>query len=169
MEEWRPVVGYESTHEVSDHGRVRRTGLQITQRNRWGSTNTRTYPPKECKLTPIGEGGGYLIVGLGGQNHYIQSLVLTAFVGPRPEGMEACHNDGCRTNNALSNLRWDTRPGNHGDRWEHGTMNVAKLTVDQVREIRASKSRQVDLAAKYGVHKQTISNIKRRVSWAHVR
>ncbi len=38
----------------------------------------------------------------------IHRLVLEAFVGPCPEGMVACHNDGSRTNNDLANLRFDS-------------------------------------------------------------
>lgn len=41
----------------------------------------------------------------------------------------------------------------------------AKLTVEQVREIRASKARQIDLAEKYDVSQTTISRIKRGIGW----
>lgn len=51
----------------------------------------------------------------------IHQLVLEAFVGPRPNGMEGCHNDGICTNNVWTNLRWDTRAGNAADTKRHGT------------------------------------------------
>ena len=51
----------------------------------------------------------------------LHRLVLTAFVGPCPEGMEACHNDGTRNNNHVDNLRWDTRTNNNLDKRKHGT------------------------------------------------
>jgi len=39
-------------------------------------------------------------------------LVLLAFVGPKPDGMEGCHTDGDSMNNRLENLRWDTHTNN---------------------------------------------------------
>ena len=45
---------------------------------------------------------------------------------------------------------------------------LAKLTDDDVRAIRASSERQVDLAARYGVVQTTISKVKLRKAWAHV-
>ena len=51
----------------------------------------------------------------------VHRLVLETFIGPCPEGMQGCHFDGTRTNNRLSNLRWDTRSGNQFDAVRHGT------------------------------------------------
>ena len=69
---------------------------------------------------------GYIIVRLkrasGRKCDYrpLHQLILEAFVGPRPCGYEACHNDGNKTNNAALNLRWDTRSENMLDRGRHG-------------------------------------------------
>jgi hypothetical protein len=65
---------------------------------------------------------GYLLVNLdrGGRNHTrtVHRLILTAFVGPRPDGMEACHYpDPNKANNRLDNLRWDTHGENAKDRY----------------------------------------------------
>jgi hypothetical protein len=35
--------------------------------------------------------------------------------------MDGCHNDGDPFNNAVTNLRWDTRSGNLRDKIAHGT------------------------------------------------
>ncbi len=51
----------------------------------------------------------------------IHHLVLEAFVGPRPDGMEACHNNGDRFDNRPSNLRWGTRSSNRIDSYNHKT------------------------------------------------
>lgn len=73
---------------------------------------------------------------------HVHYAVLLTFVGPRPEGMECCHEDGSRKNNNLSNLRYDTPKGNWEDRRKHGRARegvnhpCSKLTEDQVREIR---------------------------------
>ena len=55
-------------------------------------------------------------------------LVLEAFVGPRPAKLDSCHNDGVRTHNHLSNLRWDTRSANLYDAVEHGTNAQTRKT-----------------------------------------
>ena len=108
-------------------------------------------------------------------------LVLEAFVGPRPEGMEACHfPDRDVTNNRTSNLRWDTRKNNFKDRDYHRTTVRgekhfnAKLTEDAVRDIRASYvpgrgSKSVNLLAqKYGVDSSLIYLVLKRQIWKHV-
>lgn len=68
----------------------------------------------------------------------VHRLVLEAFVGKCPEGMECCHNDGIRDNDDLDNLRWDTRSNNHKDKRKHGT-GVQLLNELQVRIIRKHK------------------------------
>src|SRR6185312_7030300 len=70
---------------------------------------------------------GYIMVSLfkdGSQFvRYAHRLVLEAFVGPCPDGMECCHNDGNPANNRVENLRWDTTSANQLDREAHGTSN----------------------------------------------
>lgn len=51
----------------------------------------------------------------------LHRVVLDAFIGPRPKGMEACHANGDPTDNRLVNLRWDTRSANAADSVRHGT------------------------------------------------
>jgi hypothetical protein len=58
----------------------------------------------------------------------VHHLVLIAFVGPRPEGFDGCHNDGNPANNCLDNLRWDTPSGNMRDKRKHGTDHNLRKT-----------------------------------------
>jgi hypothetical protein len=52
----------------------------------------------------------------------VHRLVLMTFLGPCPEGMEACHfPDRDVSNNRLENLRWDTKKANAFDQYLHGT------------------------------------------------
>ncbi len=51
----------------------------------------------------------------------ISRLILDAWVGPCPEGMECCHNDGNAMNNVFDNLRWDTHRSNIQDQIDQGT------------------------------------------------
>ena len=103
------------------------------------------------------------------------NLVLEAFGGPAPSPKyECCHNDGQSTNNAASNLRWDTRKGNFADMVAHGTRrsgekhHMAKLTEGQVADIR-SRCRAGELqrvvAADYGIYQSQVSRIVRGVRW----
>lgn len=109
---------------------------------------------------------------------YVHALVLEAFIGPRPPGMEVCHfPDRDTSNNSLRNLRWDTHLSNAGDIRIHerlplgGKHYKAKLTEEAVAEIRASGVRRRDyyvFAEKYGVSPVAISNVIRRKTWKHV-
>lgn len=51
---------------------------------------------------------------------YPHRLVALAWIGPQPDGMEVCHNDGNPANNEVSNLRWDTHSENMKDVRRHG-------------------------------------------------
>lgn len=66
--------------------------------------------------------------------YYVHVLVLDAFVGPRPKGMEACHNDGDGTNNKLSNLRWDTHKANIQDSISHGTFYPRRMKGNYTKQ-----------------------------------
>jgi hypothetical protein len=75
----------------------------------------------------------------------VHRLVLEAFVCPCPEGRECCHNDGDPANNALTNLRWNTRKANIEDSRRHGIKPIgsranAKLREDDVHESRRLKT-----------------------------
>ncbi len=127
---------------------------------------------------------GYLIVSLTHQGKdktfAVHSLVLTAFVGPKPEGMLACHHpDNDPYNNRLENLRWDTPKANGQDMVKQGRSLVGernpkvKLTEDEVREIRrlyaTGNYRQVDLGKMFKVRQDTISSITRGETWGSVK
>ena len=45
----------------------------------------------------------------------VHTLVLEAFVGPRPEGHEAAHENDIKTDNRLSNLSWKSNSHNKLD------------------------------------------------------
>lgn len=167
-EEWRPVVGFEEKYEVSDMGRVRSIDRVVQ-----ASTGPQHWPAK--MLQPyIDKSNGYLYVNLarggaggGAKKSTVHTVVLTAFRGAVPPGMEGCHEDGDRTNAALANLRWDTRPNNAADRRRHGThRSSAKLTLEQVAEIRASVGPSHVVAARYGVASSTIRAIRIGQNWA---
>lgn len=114
-ERWRAVVGFEGLYEVSDLGKVRnsRTGYVLSP-----FTGRDGYP--RIRLPRAGEERR--------KNWAVHRLVLAAFVGPCPDGMEGCHKDGDRSHNGLDNLRWDTHAGNMADTIAHGTRHESNKT-----------------------------------------
>lgn len=117
-EEWRAVVGFEGRYEVSNIGRVRSVDTVVyagrgrTRRAR-GRVLSLYYGDRYPKAN--------LKVNGKQRNSYVHILVAAAFLGPCPEGMEVCHNNGDRLDNRPENLRYDTHSANMLDRREHGT------------------------------------------------
>lgn len=63
----------------------------------------------------MSSGYEHIITGSRYPHSYVHRLVLEAFVGPCPPGMEACHWNGIPGDNRLHNLRWDTPSANNAD------------------------------------------------------
>lgn len=92
----------------------------------------------------------------------MHEAVAYTFLGPRPAGLDVCHNDGNPKNNSVENLRYDTRTNNNLDVLRSGRA-WKKLTLAQMREIRKrveNGERGATLAREYGVSQTTISSIK---------
>lgn len=53
---------------------------------------------------------------------------MLAFIGPPPEGMEVCHNNGNPRDNRVVNLRYDSTRQNILDQVRHGTHNMSSKT-----------------------------------------
>lgn len=107
----------------------------------------------------------------------LHMLVLEAFHGTRPQGMEGRHLDGNKLNNNLSNLAWGTSFENHQDRVLHGTMcrgeihyetSLTNSDVVAIRQRVASGEKQVDVAKDFEVTKSVISRIVLRKTWKHI-
>lgn len=108
---------------------------------------------------------------------FVHLLVLQAFVGERPAGMEGCHTDDNKANNSLGNLRWDTKESNTADCLRNGLQvcgeenNTTKITAAIVLRIRsehASGHSYPVLSKRYGLVKSQIGNIVKRLHWKHV-
>lgn len=176
VKEWRDVAGYESLYEVSNNGSVRVLNRMV---NYPDGRRSRMKAGHVLALQSLSS--GHKIVQLykdGKQKGFlVHRLVLTAFKGECPAGMECCHNDGNPENNVVGNLRWDTSTSNNADKTRHGTQNtgekhgLAKLTEEQVRAIKLrlkAKESQGSIALNFGVHQVHISKIKRGLVWSHL-
>ena len=114
-------------------------------------------------------------VNLRGRRFYVHRLILIAFIGPCPPGMECCHENDDPLDNRISNLRWDTRASNRKDMVRNGRSafgeksGAAKLTEILVMQIRDDLMEavlsQFAIAAKFGVTQSTISSIATGKTW----
>lgn len=166
---WLPVPGWEGLYEVSDLGRVRSLPRRGTHKNR-------LYGGKLLK--PSVNAYGYYVVGLCRDRtmllRFVHRLVLSAFAGPCPDGMEARHGPGGSLDNRLANLCWGTPSDNQMDRVRDGTTNRgersanAKLTQEIVEECRrrfAAGESQSALAREFGVVVSTMHEAIRGITW----
>jgi hypothetical protein len=129
------------------------------------------------RKTPLGA-HGYPVVDLKHQGKRktftVHTLVLTAFVGPRPEGYECRHLNGNRADSRLRNLAWGTPSENDEDRRRHGTFvqgethGNARLTEHDVRLIRAMQGTQSAIAKQFAVSPSLVSMVKNGARWGHV-
>lgn len=175
---WKSIPGYDGFYQASTGGRIRSIDRMIRGKNK------KIVLRKGKILKPTISRCGYERVTLcrpGSKKiHSVHKLVLLAFIGSCPEGMECAHEDGRRTNNKILNLSWKTPSQNQEDRIKHGTDDQgfksarAKFTTKQVLDIRSryrpySKlNGMAALAREYSVCTTTIQNILIRRSWRNV-
>ncbi len=100
--------------------------------------------------------------------------VLIAFCGPPPDGKPlGRHLDGNPANCALDNLSWGSYKDNEADKRRHGrsldgeSNHAAKLTQQQVDEIRTSPESIACFAKRFGVAFQTVWCVRTGRSWRH--
>lgn len=173
---WKPVVGYETSYEVSNVGNVRRIGKGRGARQH--VLKPRLHPTL-----------GYFYVNLWknnkGKSQNIHALVAECFIGPKPTGARYVvnHKNGIKTDNSVDNLEWVTHKENiiHGivvlghktGRAFKGQANgYAKITNEVILDIRsmyAAKTHSLkQLAAIYGLAVSSIHRIVSRQSWKHI-
>ncbi len=123
IEEWLDVPGYELKYQVSNLGRVKTKDYEV--KDHWGNGHMRTRKYYSHVLKPTrGNLHRRYSVKLSNEKQVrrtfaVEQLVALTFIGPLPEKMDTCHNDGTRDNNCLYNLRYDTRKGNMADARRH--------------------------------------------------
>ena len=162
MEEWRAIPGWGGYYEVSNLGQVRSVARVV----RFVDGRARFYSAQP-RRTHV-DGFGYQKVTLKrpglNQRVLVHQAVAAAWIGPRPAGMEVCHNNGQRTDNRADNLRYGTRAENTADSIKHGThRRPRKLTDEQIADIRAQRGHMTGraLAAKHGTSPAHVCNVQR--------
>lgn len=176
--EYRDIPGFPG-YQVGSDGSVRSRWKAVGLGTGNGSRAAIGDCWRQLSIKVIPPGHVQVVLTPGRHIRLVHRLVLETFVGPCPQGMECCHNDGNPGNNAIGNLRWDTHQANENDKDRHGTRprgerhKRSKLTEDQVRAIVSDYANggttYAILAAKYGVCLSAIGHIITRRRWAHIR
>jgi len=157
---WISIIDYIHLYMISNYGRIKSL--------KYG---------KEKILKPKIDKEGYSSVNISKNNirkiFYIHRLVLEAFVGPCPVGMEVCHNDGNPSNNFIGNLRYDTHFNNIQDAVKHGTLvGNSKLNEKQVRIIKYLLKTKIltqkEIGKIFCVNERTISAINNNKTWKEI-
>jgi len=111
---WVEVADTQGIYEVDCAGRVRSWHPHL------GSG-----APRVLKPWPKGPKGhlavNLMVPGRHRRVALVHRLVLAAFVGPCPDGMEVRHIDGDSSNNVLENIAYGTHSENELDKIRHGT------------------------------------------------
>jgi len=174
-EQWKPIPGSEGFYSVSSLGCVRSEPIQTSQLGRQRGRILRVCPDNK----------GYLqfrmsLPGSRCKTMKVHRAVALAFLGARPAGFQINHKSGDKRDNSVGNLEYVTcrenirhgwRTGLYSGDHARGERNVtAKLTADQVRQIRAMSSTTslAEVARRYGITMQNVWQIVKRRTWKHV-
>lgn len=167
---WLPLVGYESTHEISEYGEVRRT------------TDARSQKAGYVLSHQIDRYGYHRVGLMKNKRVYmfaVHRLVALTFISEMPEGKEVNHKDGNKHNNHYSNLEYIT----HKENCQHSfdvlgrvaakgeDCNSSKLTDANILEIRRLSNEglsQRSIGDLLGVSHVTIGHVLRGRTWKHV-
>ena len=166
-------LGY-SRYRIGSDGSVwfRRTKLCPTCQAHvlvWKKKKTQLISGYESTL--LSAGGKYKLFS-------IHRLVLEAFIGSCPDGMECRHLNGVRTDNNVDNLAWGTPRENAADRESHGNTargeraSKSKLLPPQVLWARKQCQRYgrsyAEVARELGVTPTAVRMLVLRKSWSHI-
>ena len=174
QEVWKFIEGFGKRYDVSNYGRVR----SYIKRG----SNKVVKTPQTTMIGGLHTSGYRTVLLRDGNkkyNKYVHRLVLFAFVGKCPDGMESCHKDNIKTNNKSTNLEWNTHRANIMEYGGHPVIGAggesnhqSKLTVGDVRIIRERADNgetHTEIAKDYPVQRRNITRIINRKRWAHVK
>lgn len=176
MENWKPIKETNGNYDVSNLGRVR-SYLKQSQ----GCYIKVQEPQRIIKLQDKTHGYKTLQLWINRKNHTrrVHRLVLEAFIGKCPEGMECCHNDGNKNNNNLENLRWDTHRNNMlidggakgiiGKGEQNPASKLKETTVRTIKQMaKLGIYTHQEIANYLGLHRRNVSKIIQGTRWSHI-
>ena len=167
---WKKIPGYPD-YEASDLGKVRsyKGANQNSPLRKKPRIMKQRIPDDGYPRVTLQDKNGRKVV------RQVHLLVARAFLGPA-NGRDVLHKDGKRSNRKLSNLYYGSHQRNMDDKYAHGTHGMgerntrALLTEKERNTILRLKDEmtQQEIADKYGIARQTVSDIHRGVTWSHV-
>jgi hypothetical protein len=175
---WKDIPNFEGKYQASNMGRIK--SLKRFCKSSLSKKGMRIVPELILKQSKDGK---YKSVSLhtspnGRRDCQVHVLILEAFIGPRPTGMQCRHLDGNPSNNKLSNLKWGTPKQNAEDRIKHGTaprgenVKISKLTDKKVMRIKklynTGKYTKTKLAHIFNVSRPLIAMVIKGKIWKHV-
>lgn len=161
MEQWKPVKGFKEFYEVSNQGRIK-----SLRHNKIMSPAINNGYQRAC-----------FTIGWKPYREYVHTLVLEAFISPRPRWLVCDHIDGNKLNNFVENLEWvaiveNTRRGKRSETNQGERSNLAKLNEAKILQIRKRYAKggifHRELAKEFGVSQSGIQHIINRETWRHV-
>jgi hypothetical protein len=163
---YKEITGFPS-YRVGDDGSV------------WSRARSKDWKRLSPQIAGRDRGHHKVTLTKDGQhlNRYVHHLVLEAFVGPCPDGMETCHENDDGFDNRLTNLRWDTRSSNRTEGYRNGANHGgaehyrAKLNEENAKEVIRMISggmKNQKIANQFGVTRGAISGIRKGRTWKHL-
>lgn len=160
---------------------ISKTGEVMSCRTTGACSKKGLFSPwREMRLTLMANGYKAVNVRIDSESRmrYAHRLVLETWDRAPLPGEEASHLNGCRTDNRLENLIWESRKSNLARREEHGTLLVgtdtprAKLNESKIKlidKLHDECGLPIDwIAESLGVGSEAVSLALRRRAWRHV-
>jgi len=170
-ERWRQIPDF-SWYDVSSLGRIRSwkpdRPSQKKARDQPKLMRTRLDRDGYPRITLQDDKGKKRVVR-------IHILVARAFLGPA-KGRLVLHKKNDRSKPHLENLEYGSYEDNNDDKYISGTHQIgennsrAEVTKKQAKEIYRLKGKmtQMEIADRYGISRQAVSDIHRGITWAEV-
>ena len=111
---WKSITGYENSHEISNHGRVRSIDRTIIRNNKPARLKGRIL-----KHTLISGGYPSVMFKFYGSRYYVHRLVAEHFIENTEDKSQINHKDGNKLNNYVDNLEWVTQSENMLHSFKH--------------------------------------------------
>lgn len=103
---WKTINGYYGKYQISNMGRVRKTGRLFSNSKNKGIM----FYDEPKILKPFDNGTGYKVIGFSNgkdrKNYYIHRLVAEYFIDKQSDKDFVNHIDYNRSNNCFTNLEW---------------------------------------------------------------
>lgn len=175
-EVWKPIPGRGGYYEASSLGRIRSVDRHVTAYSSRGARLVNMH--RKSQILKLDTRFGYKCVTLyfdgKEKKDQVHTLVLLAFVGERPAGYQACHNNGVKDDNRIENLRWDTPESNRADIEKHGRrargsdVKTAVISESQAVDIKRGLIGPAEAVRLFGIGRTQFYRIKNGKAWQHL-